>query len=173
MLKLITNIEGSYNSVARMIVNYMVNEPGIKEIFATKVSRIASSDISALIEVDGNYVGFVNLLKEYTRNMLFVDIGILEQYRGNGYAKGALECIRNLDIKEYIMLEIKSSNKNTNALANDVGCLVYQHNNRNFYLLQKELKDEFLSSNDYDNFKEHCENYGNKVHKKSIFDSYY
>lgn len=172
-LKLVTNIEGSYNSVARMIINYMVNEPGIKEIFATKVSRLASSDISALIEVDGNCVGFVNLLKEYTKNMMFVDIGILEQYRGNGYAKSALEYIKDLDIKEYIMLETKSSNEAASMLASDVGCLVYQYNDRNFYLLHEELKDEFLSSDDYDNLKDHCENYGNRTHKKSIFENCY
>ena len=87
--------------------------------------------------------------------------------------KEALEYIRNLNIEEYIMLETKVSNEAANALANDTGCLVYQYNDRNFYLLQKELKDEFLSSNDYDNLKEHCGNYGNKVHKKSIFDSCY
>ena len=172
-LKLVTNIGGSYNSVARMIINYMVNESGIKEIFATKVSRLASSDISALIEVDGNYVGFVNLLKEYTKNMLFVDIGILEQYRGNGYAKAALEYIKDLDIKEYIMLETKSSNEAASTLASNAGCLVYQHDDRNFYLLRKELKDEFVSSDDYDDLKDHCENYGSRIHKKSIFDGCY
>lgn len=144
--------------VACKIRNYMITEPGIREIFEDKVNRLISSEFSVLIEVNGSEIGFINLVNEICNGVLFLDMGILQNYRNKKYGSLVLQEFLNLiNIKSAIIAETKEENILANHSILHIGSLVYQKNGRNYYFLPKEKVTDFINSPQYEMFKQHCE----------------
>lgn len=158
-----------YDEVGEKIIDFITTDPGIREIFGEKITRVAASEISLLIELNDIPIGFINLVSENINNILFLDMGISENYRGKGYGKEAirilLDCLGE-DITEYIIGETKETNSLANSMSNENAALVHQKNGLNYYIFPAERKEEFVNSNIYISFLEHC---GNVPMKKKIF----
>jgi len=142
-------IDKPYDVVSEKIDYMMGHEPGIKEIFYLKRNRLFSSQLAALIRVDDIDVGFLNIVDEGLRNMLFIDQGIIERYRGRGYGKEAIISLINSGMfDEYLIDENKKNNILANNSASKIAPLVHQNSDRNYYLFNNDL-NQFLNSNEY------------------------
>ena len=128
----------------------------IKDIFYLKRDRLLSSVIFCLIKENKIDIGFINVVKEYVDNIYFLDEGVLEKYRNKGYGKEALKLFKKeVNIEKYLLGEALKSNVLSNGVAKDISSLIYETNNKNYYLLQPERTNEFLKSNEYVKLKEY------------------
>lgn len=130
----------------------------IKKIFYLKRDRLLSSVIFCLIKNNRTDIGFINIVKEYLDGIYFLDEGILERYRNKGYGKDALiEFRRVVDINKYLIGETLKDNILSNNSANGISELIYETDDKNYYLFQPEMKNEFIQSNEYVKLKEYVD----------------
>ena len=131
--------------------------------FADKMSRLYTSAYTALIKVDNKVVGMANLVTEkMDYNFLFLDMVIKPNYRGNGYAKQALEKISKFNTKAMIIAETKKDNIRANKAIEEIGILVTEIEDRNIYLVQKGRYVEFLENGYMTLLGKHFEKPSNK-----------
>lgn len=163
-----------YDEVGSKIRHMMENETGIKEIFGNKISRLISSPISMLIMEDLNPIGFINLVNENIEDLLFLDMGIIEKYRGQGYGTKAIQTLIEISdgyIWEFIIGKTKKTNIFANAMASTNAALVYStEEGFNYYIFPASRKEEFENSDIFDVFKDHCDNVPTK---KKVINQYY
>ena len=142
-LKRVTNNQKDLNTIMHM----MFNEPGIKDIFSGKKTRLLFSPLTYIIEVDSKDIGFFNLVDEQVEGIFFVDLGIIKEYRGKGIAKEVLSTIPSIKCSNFIVSEVKKDNIPANKVSSQIGVMVTETEDRNFYLMQKERLEEFIDSN--------------------------
>lgn len=150
-------IDEPYDRVCAKIDYMMAHEPGIKEIFYNKRERLFCSALACLIKEDHNEIGFLNLVNENISNILFLDQGILRKYRGIGYGQESIKKLLLCSFNEYIIGETKKTNILANASAQKISKLVYETNDNNYYLFQKERNNEFLDSKEFYEMKKNIE----------------
>lgn len=154
---------------------YMMNyEDGIKDVFRGKNDRLNTTSVSWMIEADNKNIGFINLVVEKANyNFLFLDMGIIKDYRGKGYGKKFLkevqELVEDSDLP-YVLMETKKDNINANIAAREMTCFITEVEDRNVYLLQKSRLQEFIDSNQMEELAKH---YDNPSKKKQLFKDYY
>lgn len=158
-----------------ILYNMMNNEDGIKEIFASRLDRINAARISWFIKMDGKYVGFISLVCEKANyDYLFLDIGVIKEYRKCGIGKQALEEVKKkveeMCLSEYVLIETKKSNYGANKAAEDIGCYLTEFGDRNVYLLQKERCQEFIDENHMEKLADH---YSEGNDKRSLLKDFY
>ena len=147
-----------YIDVFDKIYNMTKIDPALNEIFYLKKDRLLSSVLFCLIKNNKIDVGFINIVKEYLDGIYFLDEGILEKYRDKGYGKSALiELKKIVKIDHYLIGETMKSNILSNGLAKNISELIYETNDKKFYLFQPGLKDEFVQSNEYVKVKEYID----------------
>ena len=155
---MINLVDEPYDRVFDKIDYMMGHEPGIKEIFYNKRQRLFCTALACLIKEGRTELGFLNLVSENVDNILFLDQGILQKYRGMGYGK---EAIRTLllynNFQEYIMAETKKTNILANSSAQKISKLVYETDEKNYYLFQKERVNQFLDSKEFYEMKKDIE----------------
>lgn len=145
----------------KMVREWIRNDSGIRNIFYGHEDRFELSELPLLIYLDKTPIGFLSLVEERLRNVKFLDIGILEEYRGCGYAIKAtslfLEIFKKKD-QDFVIAETKVNNEAANKVLSTIGMLVNQEEskNLNYYLMQPERKDEFMNGEVYNRFKRHC-----------------
>ena len=166
-------IESELNDKQILLIrNIMKTESGIKEIFENKDDRYNTAYLLSLIKKDNEIIGFLNLVPEHVDGFLFMDMGILEKYRGKGYGKLAyLDLEKRLRTKEFIIAQTKSTNLLANKSAIENGILVYTEDkleySLNYYLMNKDRYNEFLNSEHYQDFIDYCN--GPKPKQKRYF----
>ena len=141
-LKRVTNNVEDVNAIMDM----MFHEPGIQEIFNGKQKRLLFSPFTLLIRVNSENIGFFYLVDEQVPNILFLDVGIIQKYRGKGIGRDVLEIIPDIHCSEFIICETKKDNIAANKNSSSVGVLVSETEDRNFYLMQKDRLEEFIDS---------------------------
>lgn len=155
MIKLITE---PYGLVAEKIDYMMGHEDGIKEIFYNKRNRLQCSEMASLIYNNNEPVGFLNVVNQGIDNVLFIDGGITQIYRGKGYGKEALNILLESNLfDEYLIGETQNTNLLANASVSKIGSLVLANNNLNYYLLQRELVKQFMDSEEFTKLKNYVE----------------
>lgn len=133
----------------------MYEEPGIREVFNGRGDRLATSHKVYIIMNDNQEVGFANLVVEKQNyNFYFLDMGIKENYRGNGIATEVLQTLKNINCKP-IIIETRENNTLANCSAERIGCMLMSKDNKNYYLLQKERYNEFIDNGYLDKLTEH------------------
>lgn len=150
------------------IINMMYSSPGIKEIFYGKETRVYLSPFILMIQDQDKDIGFAYLVDEQVDGMYFVDVGILEEYRGKGIGKDVLEEFQHLPTKWFIMGETKKDNVLANESSKKYGVVVAETEDRNIYLLQKDRLEEFIDSDSLEKLA-HSRKFNDitKVYKKS------
>ncbi len=104
-------------------------------VFAGKLARFGTSYYSYLIRFDNKDIGFIYATPErrYT-NGLFIDMALLNEYRGKGIGKEVLErfCLMHNDI--YMFGEVLEDNKASNIISSKVGAEIAP----GYYLFPKD-----------------------------------
>lgn len=134
----------------------MEKEKGIKEIFHDKQDRVNSSVVSCLIKKEEETVGFFLLAKEAVDGIYFLDMGIKKEYRNKKIAQVICEEIIKLSLPEFIIAETKVTNIGANKSLVPYSSLIHNVEDINYYLLDKNRKQEFLGSPIYDDFINYC-----------------
>lgn len=136
------------DKVSKMVYKYMKNEPGIKEIYKNKMDRLTSSVLVSLILLNDEPIGFLNMVRENVDGVLFADMGIKQEYRGKGYGSKALKSLYNQGYKpqEYIIIETLTSNTLGNLSALSHAILIYEYDDKNYYLVDDGRYNEFINS---------------------------
>jgi predicted acetyltransferase len=143
----------------KTLYNIINNDEVIKGTFKNIDNRIVVSEYMLFIIMDQKPIGFILLVPEQVNKCLFIDMGIKCEYRSKGYGKKALEILLEQgNIEKYIIAETKNNNLLANSSASDIGILVYQNDNKNYYLFNKEKYNDFINDEDYDLFINHFKN---------------
>ena len=152
------NLINAFGEYSNEVVYMMNNIIGIKEIFKDRIDRLSTSIYSCLIKMDEKTVVFVNLVEEKNnKNFLFVDMGIIPEFRNKSICNDILTYFSNFPTKEFIIGETKVDNQYANKAAAKVGILVLTNQDSNFYLIQKNRYEEFIQNNCLEQLKEHIE----------------
>ena len=134
---------------------YLINNDlEIGDIFKGREDRLLSAAMLSTIYDKDKLIGFANLIKEKQNpNFLFLDVGIIKEYRGKHVASQILEELK--EIPKYIIVETKEDNLLANKSLEDRTVKLLEVNDRNVYLLQKERYNEFIENGYYDKLKYH------------------
>lgn len=160
-------IDEPYDRVADKIDHMMGHENGIKEVFYNKRDRLYCSVIACLIKEGHTDLGFLNIVKEEIDNVLFIDEGIIEKYRNRGYGAEAIKILLLYNyFDEYIIGETKKDNIGSNKSASRISSLVYQTDEKNYYLFQKERVNQFLGSKEFYEMRKNIETQKTLVNRK-------
>lgn len=152
-----------------IIIDLMNNADGIKEVFRGRTDRLITSPYSFLIQHEDEVIGFLNLvIEKNNENFLFLDAGIIKEYRSKGIGKLVLceikELLEENDIDTYVLIETEQKNIGANKSANEVGCYLMEIRDRNIYLLQKERIEEFVDNDYFEKLTDHYD----KPNKKNM-----
>lgn len=126
------------------------------KVFSGREDRLATSLLALLIVYDNEPVGFFYATCEsrYPEG-LFIDMGILEEYRGLGIGREVLDEIMRLDLGERFLIgETKKSNFASNTVGNALGAKIGSYRNKVYYLFPKEKLNEFKIHNSDHRFEE-------------------
>lgn len=136
-------------------VLYLIeNDLEISKIFKGREDRLATSAMLSTIYDKDKLIGFANLIIEkQNNNFLFLDVGIIEEYRGKHVASQILEDLKS--ISKYIIVETSVDNILANKSLENRTKKLLQYNDRNIYLLQKDKYNEFIEKGYYDKLTDH------------------
>ena len=136
-------------------VLYLINNDlEISKIFKGRQDRLATSVMLSTIYHKDKLIGFANLIREkQNQNFLFLDVGIIEEYRGKHVAAQILEELKKTP--KYIIVETKEDNLLANKSLENRTAFMFKYNDRNIYLLQKDRYNEFIENGYYDQLIEH------------------
>lgn len=165
--------EATSNDDYIFIRNLFYSEPGIREIFSGKESRLICVFHNFIIELDNKPIGFINTVNEHLDKFLFVDMGIMENYCGKGYGKRALLELRKFYLSKfpnyryYLIGETRCSNDPANVAALKTGMFLLKNNDLNYYLINEDRYDDLKDSGYYDSFIDHINK--TKLSSRSIY----
>lgn len=136
-------------------VLYLIdNDLEISKIFKGREDRLLSAAMLSTIYDKEKLIGFANLIKEkQNSNFLFLDMGIIEEYRGKHVASQILEELK--EIPKYIIVETKENNLLANKSLENRTAFLFKQEDRNIYLLQKDRYNEFIEKGYYDKLTDH------------------
>lgn len=135
------------------ITELINSDEAINKVFAEREDRLYSAILSLIYDKD-KLIGFANLVKEKQNpHFPFLDVGIIEEYRGRHVASQILEDLKG--IEKYIIVETKQSNFLGNKSLENRTRKLFEVGDRNVYLLQKSRYDEFVESGYLDLLKKH------------------
>ena len=84
------------------------------------------------------------------------DMGIKKEYRNKKIAQAICEEIIKQSLPEFIIAETKVTNIGANKSLAPYSSLIHNVEDINYYLLDKNRKQEFLESPIYDDFINYC-----------------
>lgn len=136
------------------IVELINSDEMIKLVFGGREDRLYTASMLSTIYDKDKLIGFANLIKEKQNpNFLFLDVGIIKEYRGKHVASQILEELK--EIPKYIIVETKEDNLLANKSLENTTAFILKYNDRNIYLLQKDRYNEFIENGYYDKLTDH------------------
>lgn len=136
------------------IVELINSDEMIKSVFGGREDRLYTAQMLSTIYDKDKLIGFANLIKEKQNpNFLFLDVGIIEEYRGKHVASQILEELK--EIPKYIIVETREDNLLANKSLENRTAFIFKYNDRNIYLLQKDRYNEFIENGYYDKLTDH------------------
>lgn len=127
------------------IMNLYIN-PDINSTFGGyRKDRLAASEISFLIYLNNEPIGFILLVGEHQRkDSLGIDIALKKEYRGKGYGKIALEIFKEkylTKIEDKIHVEVNKDNIAANKILDILDKeYIETIDNSNFYKISNKNK---------------------------------
>ena len=144
------------------ISNLMYTESGIKDVFLGKESRVVCAYDVFLIQLDNVNIGYIYATDEQLESFGFVDVAIVKKHRGHGYSKIAvLQLIKYYlenypNTRFYLIGETKKNNLPANNSVKEIGTYLFSICDRNFYLINKEMYDDLVETNNIELLIDHC-----------------
>ena len=96
------------------------------------------------------------MAKEVIDGIYFLDMGIKKEYRNKKIAQAICKEIIKQSLPEFIIAETKVTNIGANKSLAPYSSLIHNVEDINYYLLDKNRKQEFLESPIYDDFINYC-----------------
>lgn len=91
------------------IIELINSDEMIKSVFGGREDRLYTAQMLSTIYDKDMLIGFANLIKEKQNpNFLFLDVGIIKEYRGKHVASQILEELK--EIPKYIIVETREDN---------------------------------------------------------------
>lgn len=136
-------------------IMYLIkNDPAISKVFKGREDRLLTASMLSTLYDGDKLIGFANLVKEKQNpHFLFLDVGIIEEYRGRHVASKILEDLKR--IEKYIIVETQQSNFLGNKSLENRTRKLFEVGDRNVYLLQEDKYDEFVEKGYLDLLKKH------------------
>ena len=136
-------------------IMYLIeNDPAISKVFIGREDRLLTARMLSTLYDGDKLIGFSNLVKEKQNpHFLFLDVGIIEEYRGRHVASKILEDLKR--IEKYIIVETQQSNFLGNKSLENRTRKLFEVGSRNVYLLQEDKYDEFVEKGYLDLLKKH------------------
>lgn len=136
-------------------IMYLVkNDPDISKVFKGREDRLLTARMLSTLYDGDKLIGFANLVKEKQNpHFLFLDVGVIEEYRGRHVASRILENLKG--VQKYIIVETQQSNFLGNKSLENRTRKLFEVGSRNVYLLQKDKYDEFVEKGYLDLLKKH------------------
>lgn len=136
-------------------IMYLIeNDPAISKVFKRREDRLLTARMLSTLYDGDKLIGFANLVKEKQNpRFLFLDVGIIEEYRGRHVASKVLEDLKR--IEKYIIVETQQSNFLGNKSLENRTRKLFEVGSRNVYLLQEDKYDEFVEKGYLDLLKKH------------------
>lgn len=136
------------------IIYLIKNDPAISKVFKEREDRLLTARMLSTLYDGDKLIGFANLVKEKQNpHFLFLDVGIIEEYRGRNVASKILEDLKR--IEKYIIVETQQSNFLGNKSLENRTRKLFEVGSRNVYLLQEDKYDEFVEKGYLDLLKKH------------------
>lgn len=108
-------------------------------------SRLVNSCYTALIEKDRKIIGFIMIVNNPKTDVNEIDMGILKEYRNQGYGTEALGILKDIIIQNGLDIEIEVNRQNISAITSLVYngfSLVRQGQNYYYYSLSNNNKSK-------------------------------
>lgn len=134
------------------------NDPGISEIFKGREDRLSTAGMLSTLYDGDKLIGFANLVKEKCDpNFLFLDVGIIEEYRGRHVATHVLESLKKAthELPQYTIVETEKDNFLANKSLEGKTKKLFEINNRNVYLLNEDRYSKFMEDGYFEMLIEH------------------
>ena len=136
------------------ITELINSDEAINKVFAGREDRLLTARMLSTLYDGDKLIGFANLVKEKQNpRFLFLDVGIIEEYRGRHVASKILEDLKR--IEKYIIVETQQSNFLGNKSLENRTRKLFEVGSRNVYLLQEDKYDEFVEKGYLDLLKKH------------------
>lgn len=136
------------------IIYLIKNDPAISKVFKGREDRLLTAGMLSTLYDGDKLIGFANLVKEKQNpHFLFLDVGIIEEYRGRHVASKILEGLKG--VQKYIIVETQQSNFLGNKSLENRTRKLFEVGDRNVYLLQEDKYDEFVEKGYLDLLKKH------------------
>lgn len=106
-------------------------------------SRIKCSEYSALIRNKKTPIGFIMIVYNGHTNKYEIDMGILKQYRNNGYGTKALDLLKDVILFNELKVEVQTKKTNKAAIQSIVKngfVLCREDKFCNYYTLKEDSK---------------------------------
>ena len=123
-----------------IVLDMIRNDEGLQETFSgntNTVKRVANSAYTALIKKDKTDIGFIMLVANDRTDKFEIDMGILEEFRGDGYGSQALAKLKQIieNNPEKLDVEIQTSRMNEPAIRSIVknGFKLYREDKNYYY----------------------------------------
>jgi RimJ/RimL family protein N-acetyltransferase len=124
------------------ILEMIRSDETLENTFGTgkdRISRLLNTTYSAIINADNIPVGFVMMTDPKQTDTHEIDIGILTEYRGQGYGSEALKLLKDIIIYNQINTSVQVNKCNEpaiRAVTNNGFALVSTDEKDNFYTLE-------------------------------------
>lgn len=105
--------------------------------------RIINSVYSALIKHNKTTVGFIMLVNNERTNKFEIDMGILKQYRNNGFGTKALNILKDIILHNELDVEVQTEKTNKSAIQTIIknGFILCKSDKTcNYYMLKADSK---------------------------------
>lgn len=139
----------------------------IQRVFYEQYQRLNSAEFISLIRsLDNQTFGFLNLVDEGIANTLFLDIGVLQQFRNQQIGKLAItNLLENYQISKYLVAETQFDNLPAKHMLGFFGDSFYDEKDKIYYFLEGEKTcNDFVDDYAFEQLKEKA-----KVKSKSKF----
>lgn len=127
---------------------YGLNDQGLFDLLGCDYMRVVTSFLNLLITYNNEIIGIINFNTEYTRDFIFIDLYIKEEYQNKGLGKEITKYVINMfkNNKELLISQTKESNIKANKVLSNKGKLILKYKDINYYLLSdlSKLTDEKL-----------------------------
>lgn len=136
------------------ITELINSDEAINKVFAGREDRLLSARMLSTLYDGDKLIGFANLVKEKQNpRFLFLDVGIIEEYRGRHIASYVSEDLKK--ISKFIIVETRQNNVLANNSLRNKTAFLFEQGNRNVYLLQKDRLEEFMDKGYYEMLSNH------------------
>ena len=149
-MKTNVTLETLHNNQIQNILEMIYKDETLKDTFGTgkdRISRLMNSSYAAIIKNNNTSVGFIMMTDPKGINVHEIDLGILKEYKKNGYGSEALRLLKEKIIEQQVKISIQIRKINIPAIKTVIknGFSLYHSDKKyNYYNLQNNTTKKLI-----------------------------